>query len=233
MPTKINNQEYEFFNKLSKEWWDENGKFKVLHHIRPIRIKYILDQLNNKNLKNLDILDLGCGGGLVCESLSVLGANVTGVDFVENNIKVAKIHASKNKLNINYIHSDIEELNLKKKYDLIIIFEVLEHLNNWSTFIKNIKKYLKKNSLIIISTINRNLISKYSAIYIAENILKWIPKGTHDYNKFIKPKEIEKCMEKNKLFMKDLKGLVYDPLSFEWNLSDNTMINYFCTYSKN
>ncbi len=232
MPTKINNKEYELFNKLSKEWWDENGKFKVLHQIRPIRIKYILDQLNNNNLKNMDILDLGCGGGLVCESLSRLGAKVTGIDFAEKNIEVAKIHAVKNNLNINYIHADIENLDLKKKFDLIIMFEVLEHLNNWKNLLIDIKKYLKKNGLIIISTINRNLISKYSAIYIAENILGWIPKGTHSYEKFIKPEEIEYFMKDNKLFLNDMKGLVYNPTSLDWRLSKNTMINYFCTYSK-
>ncbi len=232
MPTKINNKEYELFNKLSKEWWDENGKFKVLHQIRPIRIKYILDQLNNNNLKNMDILDLGCGGGLVCESLSRLGAKVTGIDFVENNIEVAKIHSIKKNLNINYIHADIEKLDLKKKFDLIIIFEVLEHLNNWKNFLIGIKKYLKKNGLIIISTINRNLISKYSVIYIAENILGWIPKGTHSYEKFIKPEEIEYFMKDNKLFLNDMKGLVYNPTSLDWQLSKNTMINYFCTYSR-
>ena len=192
---KRNNREHDFFNKLSEEWWDENGKFSVLHQIRPIRIQYILDQLNRKNLKNLEILDLGCGGGLVCESLSRLGANVTGIDFVENNIKVAKIHSRK-KLSINYLCRDIEKLKFNKKFDLIIMFEILEHLDNWKTFLIKIKKNLKRNGMVIISTINRNIFSKYLAIYFAENILRWIPKGTHDYNKFIKPKEIEINMKK-------------------------------------
>ena len=232
MSKKINNQEYELFNKLSREWWDEDGEFKVLHRIRPIRIKYILNQLNKVKLENVDILDLGCGGGLVSESLARLGANVTGIDFIENNIKVAKYHSSKKNLNINYLHGDIENLNLQKKYDLIIIFEVLEHLNDWKIFLQNIRKYLKKNSKVIISTINRNIISKYIAIYFAENILEWIPKGTHNYEKFIKPQEIEQFMIKNKFVLNNLRGLIYNPIDFTWKLSNNTKINYFCTYTK-
>ena len=231
MVNKRNKQEYELFSKLSDEWWDENGKFRVLHQIRPIRIQYILDQFNNQNIKNLDILDLGCGGGLVSESLSRLGANVTGLDFVEKNIEIAKIHSSKKNLKINYICDNIEQLKLNKKFDLIIMFEVLEHLSNWELLIGKIKKNLKSNGLLIISTINRNIISKYMAIYFAEYILKWIPKGTHNYENFIKPEEIDLCMKKNNFIFKNLQGLVFDPASFNWKLSNNTKINYFCTYS--
>ena len=231
MVNKRNKQEYELFSKLSDEWWDENGKFRVLHQIRPIRIQYILDQFNNQNIKNLDILDLGCGGGLVSESLSRLGANVTGLDFVEKNIEIAKIHSSKKNLKINYICDNIEQLKLNKKFDLIIMFEVLEHLNNWESLIGKIKKNLKSNGLLIISTINRNIISKYMAIYFAEYILKWIPKGTHNYENFIKPEEIDLCVKKNNFIFKNLQGLVFDPVSFNWKLSNNTKINYFCTYS--
>ena len=114
MKTKLFNKEHDLFKSLSEEWWDENGKFKILHKIRPIRIKYILDQMNEKNLKNLDILDLGCGGGLVSESLSRLGANVTGIDFVKNNIEMAKQHSNKKKLKINYKYANIETLKIKK-----------------------------------------------------------------------------------------------------------------------
>ncbi len=227
MPTKKNNQEYQHFNKLSEEWWDENGKFRVLHQIRPIRIQYILDQLSNLDMKKLDILDLGCGGGLVSESLARLGANVTGVDFVENNIKVAKLHSNKKKLNIKYLNEDIEKLKIKKRFDII---EILEHLNDWRYFLLNIKKNLKDSGIIIISTINRNLISKYTAIYFAEYVLNWIPKGTHTYEKFIKPDEIEDCMLKVNFKLKNIRGLVYDPIELNWKLSKNTKINYFCTY---
>lgn len=230
MNRKLKTSEYDLFDKLSQEWWDEEGKFKVLHQIRPIRIKYILSQLKKNKINNLDVLDVGCGGGLITESLTRLGANVTGIDFVENNIKVAKLHASNKKLKINYIQGDIEKQALNKKYDLIIIFEVLEHLNNWKKFLSRIRNYIKKDGIVIISTINRNIISKYTAIFLAENILRWIPKGTHKYEKFIKPNEIKVIMEKNKFTTHDFTGLVFDPLSNNWKLSKIKTINYFCSF---
>ena len=143
----------------------------------------------------------------------------------------AKIHSKKNKLKINYINKDIEKSKLDEKFDIILMFEVLEHLDNWKKTIKNIKKNLNKNGLIIISTINRNLLSKLFAINIAENILNWIPKGTHDYNKLIKPEELKKILLKEKFYFNNIKGLVFNPLSREWKLSKNYMINYFCTAS--
>ena len=170
---------------------------KVLHQIRPIRIQYILNQLKDLDLKNTKILDLGCGGGLVSESLSRLGAKVTGIDFVANNINIARHHSIKSKLKIDYIHGDIEKIKMNKKFDLIIMFEILEHVNNWKKLLLKIDKNLKKDGKIIISTINRNLISKFTAIYLAESILKWIPKGTHRFEKFIKPKEIEVCLKES------------------------------------
>ncbi len=232
MKTKLNNKEYELFNNLSNEWWDENGKFKILHKIRPIRVKYILDQINNKSIKNLDILDLGCGGGLVCESLSRLGANVTGIDFVKNNINIAKHHAIKKKLKINYKIANIETLKIKKKFDVIIMYEILEHLEDWEKFLLNISKNLNNNGILIISTINRNILSKLTAIVLAENFLKWVPKGTHDYNKLIKPKEINNCMKKRNFRLKNLKGLTFNPFDMSWKLTNYTNINYFCTYYK-
>ena len=232
MKSNKKNKEYNFFNKLSEEWWDENGKFGILHKIRPLRIEYILQQLNNKTVKNLKILDIGCGGGLVSESLSKLGAVVTGIDFAENNIKVAKQHSTKLGLKIDYKIGDIEKIKLKKNFDVIIAFEVLEHLNDWKKFLNQIKNNLNKNGIFIISTINRNLLSKYTAIFIAENLLRWIPKGTHDYNKFIKPNEIIDNFKNSDLIFNDLTGLVYDPTELRWRLSKNTMINYFCSFKK-
>ena len=229
MNIKSKNEEFAFFNQLSDEWWNENGKFKILHQIKSHRMSYILDQINNRNIRNLKILDVGCGGGIICEPLSRLGAKVTGIDFAPNNIIAAKIHSKKNKLKINYINKDIEKAKLEEKFDIILMFEVLEHLDNWKKTIKNIKKNLNKNGLIIISTINRNLLSKLFAINIAENILHWIPKGTHDYNKLIKPEELKKILLKEKFNFNNIKGLVFNPLNREWKLSKNYMINYFCT----
>ena len=232
MKTKLFNKEHDLFKSLSEEWWNENGKFRILHKIRPIRVKYILDQISEKNLKNLDILDLGCGGGLVSESLSRLGANVTGIDFVKNNIEVAKQHSNKKKLKINYKYANIETLKIKKKYDLIIMYEILEHLDNWEYFLLNISKNLKSKGILVISTINRNILSKFATIYLAENVLRWIPRGTHTYEKYIKPQEITNCLESKNFILKSLKGLVYNPIDMDWKLSNNTTINYFCTYYK-
>ncbi len=229
MNIKSKNEEFDLFNQLSDEWWNENGKFKILHQIKSLRMSYILDQINNRNIRNLKILDVGCGGGIICEPLARLGAKVTGIDFAPNNIIAAKIHSKKNKLKINYINKDIEKSKLDEKFDIILMFEVLEHLDNWKETIKNIKKNLNKNGLIIISTINRNLFSKLFAINIAENILNWIPKGTHDYKKLIKPEELKKILLKEKFNFNNIKGLVFDPLNREWKLSKNYMINYFCT----
>ena len=232
MKTKLFNKEHDLFKSLSEEWWNENGKFKILHKIRPIRVKYILDQMNKKKLKNLDILDLGCGGGLVSESLSRLGANVTGIDFVKNNIEVAKQHSNKKKLKINYKYANIETLKIKKKYDLIIMYEILEHLDNWEYFLLNISENLKNKGILVISTINRNILSKFATIYLAENVLRWIPRGTHTYEKYIKPQEITNCLESKNFILKNLKGLVYNPIDMDWELSNSTTINYFCAYYK-
>ena len=231
MNIKSKNEEFALFNQLSDEWWNENGKFKILHQIKSHRMSYILNQINNRNIRNLKILDVGCGGGIICEPLARLGAKVTGIDFAPNNIIAAKIHSKKNKLKINYINKDIEKSKLDEKFDIILMFEVLEHLDNWKKTIKKIKKNLNKNGLVIISTINRNLLSKMFAINIAENILNWIPKGTHDYNKLIKPEELKKILLKEKFNFNNIKGLVFNPLNREWKLSKNYMINYFCTAS--
>ena len=229
MNIKTKNEEFTLFNQLSDEWWNENGKFKILHQIKSHRMTYILDQIDNRDIKNLKILDVGCGGGIICEQLARLGAKVTGIDFAPNNIKAAKLHSKKSKLKINYIYKDIEKSKIDEKFDVILMFEVLEHLDNWKKIIKKVKKNLNKNGLIIISTINRNLLSKLFAINIAENILNWIPKGTHDYNKLIKPEELKKILSKEKFHFNNIKGLVFDPLNREWKLSKNYMINYFCT----
>ena len=227
MNIKSKNEEFTLFNQLSDEWWNENGKFKILHQIKSHRMTYILDQIGNRDIKNLKILDVGCGGGIICEPLARLGAKVTGIDFAPNNISAAKIHSKKNKLKINYIHKDVEKSKLDGKFDLILMFEVLEHLDNWKKTIKNIKKNLNKNGLIIISTINRNLLSKLFAINLAENILNWIPKGTHDWNKFIKPNELNKLFFKSGLKVKDTKGFVFNPISWGWQLSKSDFtVNY-------
>ncbi len=229
MKIKSKKDEFNLFNQLSSDWWNDEGHFSVLHRIRPIRIKYIIDQIKPRNLKGLKILDIGCGGGLVSESLAKLGGNVTGVDFVENNINIAKNHSLSNNLEIEYKCIDAENENIKNKYDIIILFEILEHLENWKTFVSKIKQNLNKDGIIILSTINRNIYSKIFAIHIAENILNWIPKGTHDFKKLIKPNEILEVFEKEGLKVTNFKGLIFNPIIDEWQISQNTKINYFCT----
>jgi 2-polyprenyl-6-hydroxyphenyl methylase/3-demethylubiquinone-9 3-methyltransferase len=236
------NAEFIHFQELSNEWWDPNGKFKVLHTLTPIRIKYIKDNIclvhdnitkNNKILKGLDILDLGCGGGLVCEPLARLGAKVTGIDFVEKNIKTAKRHAKISKLNITYVNQDLLSIKLNKQFDVILMLEIIEHLNNWQIVVNKIIKLLKPNGKIIFSTINRTFYSRLFAIFLAEEVLRWIPKNTHYYEKLVKPKELIFFLKKNNMKILNTTGLVFNPILKEWFLNKTmTKINYFCTAQK-
>ena len=229
MSLKSKNSEFDHFSTLANDWWSKNGKFKILHDIHPIRIKYIQEALNKNRFNNMKILDIGCGGGLISEGLSKLGANVYGIDFVRENINVAKKHAKKNNLKINYEVKDFEKEKISSKYDIIIIFEVLEHLYDWESFIKKIRNNLKKNGVLIISTINRNLISKLLTLDIAENFLKWIPMNTHNFYKFIKPYELEHILVNNNFKNIKFRGLTYDLFKLKWKLSDNYNVNYFCS----
>ena len=229
MNFKIKKSEFDHFTELASEWWLKNGKFKILHEIQPIRIKYIQNLVNKRQLDKFKILDLGCGGGLTSEGLSKIGADVTGIDFVKENINVAKIHAQKNNLKINYKTLDFENEKISSKFDIIVIFEVLEHLSDWKSFIKKIKSNLKLNGILIISTINKNLISKFLAIDLAENFLNWIPLNTHNYHKFIRPKELEFFLNQNNFKNISFKGLKYNPFKRKWILSEKTNVNYFCS----
>ena len=234
--------EFDHFQKLSDEWWDPYGKFKALHALTPIRIEYIKNNISvnhnniskyNKILKEIEILDLGCGGGLVCEPLARLGAKVTGIDFIKKNIENAKIHARFSKLDINYKHQDLLSLKLNKKYDVILMLEVIEHIENWKNVVINVLKYLKPKGKIIFSSINRTLHAKIFAIFFAEKVLKWIPKNTHNYEKLVKPKELMSLLENNKMKIVDTSGLVFNPISNDWFLNKKLIkINYFCTATK-
>ena len=227
------NREFNQFSKLAPEWWDPNGKFQILHEILPLRMEYILSNINKNSIKNLDILDLGCGGGLTCEPLARLGANVTGIDFVQQNIEIAKKHAINSNLSINYINKDLDQIDFKHKYDVVLLLEVIEHLDNWQSLIKKVKKILKPKGKLIISTINKNFLSNLFAIQFAENLLKWVPKNTHHYNKLIKPENLKITILENKMLFLNLVGLNYNPIFRQWKLSDKSYsINYFCTAEK-
>ena len=237
----INKKEIEKFSKIAAEWWDPNGKFKPLHKFNPVRIKYIKDNIikkfnlnsSNKPLKTINILDIGCGGGLLSEPMSRLGASVVGIDASKKNIEVAKFHAKKNKLKINYICASPEILKIQKKFDVILSMEIVEHVEDINFFIKKSSELLKKNGLMFIATLNKTLKSYMFAIVGAEYILRWLPIGTHDWNKFIKPDELIKITKINNLKLEKLDGINFDLLANEWNLSSNNSVNYIAKFKKN
>ena len=240
--TTINKEEIQKFSDLAEEWWDVKGKFKPLHMFNPIRIEYIienikrhfnLNNIENNFLKNLNILDIGCGGGLISEPMSRLGGTVTGIDASEKNIKVAQIHAKKNNLNIRYLNKSPEQLNEFEKFDVILNLEIIEHVDNVNLYIESCYKLLKKNGIMFTATLNRTLTSYVKAIIGAEYILRWLPIGTHDWNKFIKPEELEKLLAIKDFKTIDIKGLEFSPFSRKWKKSDNLSVNYIFCSTKN
>ena len=242
MSTTINKEEIQKFSRLAEEWWDVNGKFKPLHMFNPIRIEYITDNIKkyfkikkdkSHYLEGLNILDIGCGGGLICEPMARLGAKVTGIDASNKNINVAKLHSKKNGLNINYLNASPESLNDIDKFDIILNLEVVEHVDNVNLYIGSCYKLLKKNGLMFTATLNRSFISYIKAIIGAEYILRWLPIGTHDWNKFIKPEELEKFLSQEKFSTWDIKGLKFNPLSNKWKKSSDLSVNYIISSFKN
>ena len=242
MTTTINREEIQKFSDLADEWWDVNGKFKPLHMFNPIRIEYITEKIkqefnlinrNNNFLKDLKILDIGCGGGLISEPLARLGGEVTGIDASEKNIKVAKLHSKKNNLNINYLNKSPEQLNNSEKFDIVLNLEVVEHVENVDLYIKSCSNLLKKNGIMFTATLNRTIVSYIKAIVGAEYILRWLPIGTHDWNKFIKPEELEKKLSLANFRTIDVKGLEFNPLFSKWKKSDNLSVNYIICSKRN
>ena len=241
MSTTINKEEIQKFSKLAEEWWDVNGKFKPLHMFNPIRIEYILENIKSHKkikkdksslLKGLNILDIGCGGGLISEPLARLGANVTGIDASEKNINVAKLHSSKNGLQIDYFNTSPENFKEFEKFDVILNLEIVEHVEDVSLYIKSCYKLLKKDGLMFTATINRTLISYVKAIIGAEYIMRWLPIGTHDWNKFLKPEELEDLLIKEKFTTFDTKGLKFYPLTNKWKKSNDLSVNYIISSIK-
>ena len=241
MTTTINKEEIQKFSKLADEWWDVNGKFKPLHMFNPIRIEYITDKIkqhfkinadNLNYLKGLNILDIGCGGGLISEPMARLGGRVTGIDASEKNIKVAKIHAKKNELKINYLNKSPEELENKDKFDIILNLEIVEHVDNVGLYIESCYNLLKKDGLMFTATLNRSFMSYLKAIIGAEYIMRWLPIGTHDWNKFLKPEELEKQLQDKKFSMVEIKGLEFNPLLNKLKKSNNLSVNYIIASSK-
>jgi len=238
--TTINKEEIQKFSVLADEWWDVEGKFKPLHMFNPTRIEYILNVCSsyftsNKNLplKNLKILDVGCGGGLISEPMCRLGAEVTGIDASLKNINVAKAHAYKNNLNINYLNKLPEHMGQKEKFDVILNLEVVEHVEDLNLYLKSCFDLLKKDGIMFTATINRTLSSYVKAIIGAEYILKWLPIGTHDWNKFLRPEELEKKLITLGFSTKDISGLSFNPFLKSWKKTKDLSVNYIIATSKN
>ena len=236
----INKQEIEKFSKIATEWWSPNGKFKPLHKFNPIRIQYLKENIiehfklkhSSRPLKKINILDIGCGGGLLSEPMSRLGANVTAIDASKKNIEVAKFHAKKNNLKINYLCSSPEKLNIKKKFDVILNMEIIEHVDDINFFIKKSSNLLKKNGLMFVATLNKTFKSYLFAIIGAEYILRWLPIGTHDWEKFVKPDELVNLGKKFNLKLKKLNGMEFNPIMDKWQLSNDKSVNYIGKFKK-
>ena len=238
--TSVNKKEIDKFSKMANEWWDPEGKFKPLHKFNPIRIKYIKENIiNNFKLKNkfrplsgINILDIGCGGGLLSEPMSRMGANVTGIDASDKNIKIAKLHSKKNKLKINYLCSSPEKLKITKKFDVILNMEIVEHVEDIDFFLKSCSKLLKKNGLMFVATINKTLKSYIFAIVGAEYVLRWLPIGTHEWEKFVKPEDLKKILMKYDLSLDKLEGMNFNVIKDEWSISRDLSVNYIAKFIK-
>ena len=239
--SSVNKIEIEKFSNMADEWWDPHGKFKPLHKFNPIRIKYIKENIirqfkiknKNKPLSGINILDIGCGGGLLSEPMCRLGANVTGIDASTKNVKISKLHAKKDNLKINYICSSPEKLKISKKFDVILNMEIVEHVEDISFFLKSCSKLLNKNGLMFVATINKTLKSYVFAIVGAEYVLRWLPIGTHDWEKFVKPEELKEILSKNNLFIKKLDGMHFNIIKDEWSITNDLSVNYIAKFLKN
>jgi len=237
----INKKEIEKFSRIAEEWWDPTGKFKPLHKFNPVRISYIKNSIINglklknkkKPLEKIKILDIGCGGGLISEPMKRLGAEVVGIDASNKNIKVAKLHAKKNNLNIKYFCASPETFKSQTKFDVILNMEIVEHVEDIDFFLKSCSKFLKKNGIMFVATLNKTLKSYLFAIIGAEYILRWLPIGTHEWEKFVKPEELINILKKYNFKLDAINGIKFDLVKDEWNLSSDKSVNYIGKFIKN
>ena len=240
--TTLDRDEVARFAKLAGEWWDANGPFKPLHRINPVRLTYIRDQLCRKfgrdkaaaaSLAGLSVLDIGCGGGLVAEPLARLGAEVTGIDPAPENIETAKAHAEGARLDIIYRATTAEALAASgARFDAVLLLEVIEHVPDVPLFLKSVAPLVKPGGLMVLSTLNRTLKAYALAIIGAELILRWLPLGTHNWNRFVTPDELRGAIRGAGLTPTDVTGMVYNPLADEWRLARDTDVNYFATATR-
>lgn len=225
------------FTAMADAWWDPSGKFRPLHQINPVRIAYIRDfvcarhgrdPLSNEPLKGLKLLEIGCGGGLLCEPMRRLGADVTGIDAGEKNIAIAKLHAEQSGLDIDYRYQLPEDLaKTRGSYDIVLNMEVIEHVADVDVFLAASASLVKSGGVTILSTLNRTLKAFALAKVGAEYILRWLPAGTHDWRKFVKPSELAHALRPHGIEIEDVTGMIYNPFRDEWSLSPKDLdVNY-------
>ncbi len=240
----IDPKEVAKFQAMASEWWDPTGKFKPLHLMNPCRLSYICDQIAAEYDRDLTaalpfaglrILDLGCGGGLLSEPMARLGADVVGADAAARNIPVAQVHAEQSGLTIDYRHTTAEDLaNAGEQFDVVLNMEVVEHVSDPLAYLTACHALLKPNGLMVCSTLNRNAKSFVMAIIGAEWVMRWLPKGTHDWAKFITPDELYDLLRRAGMTPVDKKGMVFNPLGWSWSLSSRDLsCNYVTTSTKN
>lgn len=236
----VDEDEIARFEEIAAEWWDEDGKFKPLHRLNPTRVSYIrnqicshfgLDAKNIRPLEGLKILDIGCGGGLVCEPLKRMGADVTGIDAGEENIKIAAQHAKQSGLEIEYQAITAEKLaRAEYEYDVVLGLEIAEHVADIGLFIETCGQLTKPGGMLIMSTLNRTLKGFLLGVVVAERVAKWLPRGTHDWKKFLKPSELARHMRNHRIEVTDVTGMVYNPMSQSFSLSrKDNQVNYLLT----
>jgi 2-polyprenyl-6-hydroxyphenyl methylase / 3-demethylubiquinone-9 3-methyltransferase len=223
------------FSKFSEEWWDPKGKMAPLHRINPLRLAFIRDAACRKFDRNarslsclsgLRMLDIGCGAGLLCEPFARLGAQVIGIDPSASNIAAARLHADRSHLSIDYRCTSVEEMDLRERFDVVLAMEVVEHVNDVGLFLSRCAAMMKPTGLMVIATLNRNWKSFALAIVGAEYILRWLPRGTHRWDKFVTPDELAKNLLDNRLVVTEQSGVVYSPFADRWSLSSDMDVNY-------
>ncbi len=232
----IDQSEIDHFSSLAQEWWDPNGKFKPLHKFNPVRLGYIREKLcqhfdrdpkSPNTLKGLRILDIGCGGGLLSEPMAKMGATVLGADAGKTNIEVAKIHAKQSGIKIDYRTTTAEDLAAKgEKFDVVLNMEVVEHVADVELFMTACAQMVKPGGLMLVATINRTLKANALAIIMAEQVLRWLPKGTHQYEKLVKPEEITAPIEQEGMLIMERVGVSYNPISDNWTRTKDLDVNY-------
>ena len=228
MPKLNDNDNQKLFNSLANDWWDKDGPMKTLHDLNPVRLKYLEKKVE---LKNAIVADIGCGGGILSESVAKAGASVVGIDTSTELVQIARHHAALENLEIRYESNSVSDLARKEsgKYDVVLCMELVEHVDDIYELLSGCAKLLKREGILCVSTLNRSVWSYLFGVLAAEDLLKIVPKGTHDYNKFIKPSEMREMLENNNFSISDIQGLKFNPISNTFKLSTFSKINYFIT----